>query len=520
VVTPVDGKPIFVTNRWSILSRRTLTLWDHLAKDGNLLPFLATKLITFYIDVSPIFLMSKYILSIGTICLVAIASSMAIYTFKNSPAQLAIDDRSEPEILLPPAEDLEASQTIAVATTQTTRKSYYVDKVKGNDNNSGTTEKLAFQTIDRANQQVNPGDTVYVKNGTYLENVTIKISGSPNNWITFKAFPGHQPKILGTSGAFIVEGNYIKIIGFEITSTIENGIAIGGQIGGNHHTQILNNKIHNSGCNGIGGMKTDYLTIEYNIVYQNAFTAPWLCSGISIYQAQNSDQKPGFHNIIRGNISYANENKLSRKDGKVSDGNGIIIDDSKHTQAKTPTPKYTGWTLVENNVVFDNGGRGIHVFQSEHVIVRHNTSFKNSKSPNLDLDGEITALYAADARFYNNIAYARDHSKRTLVDRHSSRNKWDYNLVYNGKTPAAGSDSQATFGTHQTIDIDPAFIMPTVIASQANFRLQAKSPAINIGTPISAAKIDLTGNKRPAGSKYDLGAYEYTTKARKQPSSR
>ncbi len=468
--------------------------------------------------------MSKHKLFFGTICLVTLASSMAIYAFRsspdNSPDQMAIDDQFGAETLPPSGEDLEVSQTITAVANRTAKKSYYVDQAKGNDNNSGITEKLAFKTIDRANQKVQSGDTVYVKNGTYSENVTIKTSGQPNSWITFRAFPGHQPSIVGTSGAFIVEGNYIKIVGFEITSTIENGIAIGGQIGGNHHTQILNNKIHSSGCNGIGGMKTDYLTIEYNIVYQNAFTAPWLCSGISIYQAQNSDQKPGFHNIIRGNISYANENKRSRPDGKISDGNGIIIDDNKHTQAKIPTPKYTGWTLVENNVVFDNGGRGIHVFQSERVIVRNNTSFKNSKSPNLDLDGEITAIYAANAHFYNNIAYARDRSKRTLVDRHSSRNKWDYNLVYNGKTPVAGSDLQATFGTHNMIDIDPAFIKPTVIASQANFRLQAKSPAINIGTSISAAKIDLTGNKRPSDARYDLGAYEYITTASKQPLSK
>ncbi len=394
---------------------------------------------------------------------------------------------------------------IPVATQNRVVQTYYVDGVNGLDRNIGTSEKLAFKTIDRANKLVAAGDTVLVKNGTYNENLTIVASGTAKNWITFQAFPGHQPFMKGSSGAFDVVSSYVKIIGFEITSVAENGIAISGTFTGNHHVQILNNKIHDSGCNGIGGIRTDYLTIENNIVYRNSFTAPWMCSGISIYQSQNFDTQPGFHNIVRGNISYSNDNKKVNKDGKVTDGNGIIIDDLKHTQGDVPSPKYLSSTLVENNIVFDNGGRGINIFQSELVTVRNNTSFKNSKSKLQyeGVDGEISSLLSDRSNFYNNIAYAIDPAKRTLIENQSNGNKWNHNLSYNGKIAI----DKKSLGGQNLVDVDPLFVEPSILIDRANFRLRPTSPAIGSGTSTNAANIDITGKKRPLGSQLNLGAY-------------
>jgi parallel beta-helix repeat protein len=386
---------------------------------------------------------------------------------------------------------------------------YYVDTVKGHDANNGRSEKLAFKTITKANEQIKAGDMVYVKNGVYAENITIKQSGTASSPISFQAFPGHKPFIKGTQdGTFKVEGNYIKIMGFEITSLIDgSGIHVGN---GNHHTQIFKNEIHDSGCGGVSGQETDYLQIESNIIYRNSFRSPFLCSGISIYQAVQFDSKPGFHNIIRGNISFANENKKAKADGTVTDGNGIIIDDFRHTQGHKKLPKYTAATLVENNIVFDNGGRGIHVFQSDNVVVRNNTAFKNLKSSNLygTTNGELSAFFSSNVRFYNNIAYAANSSRKTLVNDYSSDNIWDYNLFYNGSIFFGSDKSSGTWGKHNVMNVSPLFVNPSIAINQANFRLRATSPAINAGTSTNAAPTDFTGKPRPAGSKHDIGAYE------------
>src|ERR687886_526280 len=333
---------------------------------------------------------------------------------------------------------------------------YYVDKALGNDNNPGT-EKRPFSTIRKAAENLSPGDAVYVKNGTYDEGwdgVKITRSGNSINWIIFKAFPEHRPLVTSThDGTFTVEANYIEINGFEIIQTTQgSGIHVGK---GNHHTRVMNNIIHHCGCGGISGQETDYLHIEGNITHHNAFTSPWQCSGISIYQAKAFDNKSGFHNVIRGNISYSNDN----------------------------------------------------------VVVRNNTIFKNLKTSQLDgqLNGELSTLFSSNILIFNNIVYSNNMSKQAFIDDYSNNNYWDYNLAYQGNIQVKNGHSGAVLGSHNLRDVDPQFINPSIEPAVANFHLQPTSPAIDAGTSMNVASTDFDGNTRPSGSRYDIGAYEFNS---------
>jgi hypothetical protein len=66
---------------------------------------------------------------------------------------------------------------------------YYVAQ-DGNNSNPGT-EALPWLTIGKAANTLAAGDIVYVKQGTYREEVFIDASGSAGNLITFQAYPGH-----------------------------------------------------------------------------------------------------------------------------------------------------------------------------------------------------------------------------------------------------------------------------------------------------------------------------------------
>ena len=73
-------------------------------------------------------------------------------------------------------------------------ESYYVAK-NGSDSNSGT-EAEPWLTISKANQTLQPGDTVYIKNGTYFEDQIKPVnSGIEGNLITYKSYSGHNPVI-------------------------------------------------------------------------------------------------------------------------------------------------------------------------------------------------------------------------------------------------------------------------------------------------------------------------------------
>ena len=47
------------------------------------------------------------------------------------------------------------------------QQNYYVSSSLGDNNNAGTSENSPFQTINRAFDNVEPGDTIYVMDGTY-----------------------------------------------------------------------------------------------------------------------------------------------------------------------------------------------------------------------------------------------------------------------------------------------------------------------------------------------------------------
>ncbi|MDC6684683.1 hypothetical protein N4Q63_26800, partial [Leclercia adecarboxylata] len=113
---------------------------------------------------------------------------------------------------------------------------------------------------------------------------------------------------------------------------------------------------------------------------------------------------------IIGNIVYQNTNTPTvgcggNSLGLDSDGNGIIVDRNDGITNKLP---YHGRTLIANNVVYGNGGRGIHIYQSDHVTVTSNSTYYNNQDPNEGnyLPGEVEANASGDIAIYDNIFYS------------------------------------------------------------------------------------------------------------------
>ena len=120
--------------------------------------------------------------------------------------------------------------------------------------------------------------------------------------------------------------------------------------------------------------------------------------------------------IVKGNLSYGNYNFLpfmydTAAPKHVTDGNGIIVDDAKNTQSFTTNDHsagpYHGQTLVEDNVCFDNGGKGLNIYESAHVTARNNTFYYNLKHPDLS-GGEITVSDSDDVDLEENIVVSRN----------------------------------------------------------------------------------------------------------------
>lgn len=413
---------------------------------------------------------------------------------------------------------------------------YYVSP-SGDDDANGQLE-TPFQTIQRATYAVGPGDTVFIRNGTYSYNypesliVFLTISGTAGNPITFKNYPEETPvlQMNGSNwGAIKLNGcDYIIIDGLTIIgnndnitleyaqsqqtiignpATAGNGIAIDAQyeneVNKPHHVVVRNCTVSKCGGGGIYSYGADYTTIENNTIFECAWYTPYGNSGISMYQNNNSDATTGIKNFIVGNTCYRNQNFIPWfVTNSILDGNGIIIDDNRNTQNNSNSGIYTGQTYVANNLVFDNGGRGIHCYESDNVIIANNTCFKNCQSPFVK-DGEFTAFDSSNITYVNNIASPDINVPPFNKDDNTTNNV----TAFNNLITANASISNPT-GTN-TITGFAAFVQPSIDVNIADFHLAEDSFAISTGTPTNAPLTDKDGNIRLINNLIDIGCYEF-----------
>ncbi|BAZ30903.1 Parallel beta-helix repeat protein [Cylindrospermum sp. NIES-4074] len=434
-----------------------------------------------------------------------------------------------------PSIEKEIKQRSSTLISQTTSKTYYVSGT-GSDNNSGLSTSYPFRTIQKAANLTNPGDTVLIMNGEYTnadpngQVVKITRTGTSTGWISYKAYTGHFPKLRhnGWNGILIQNGaSYIEIKGLEIIGnnanitydyalsqknntsnplTSGNCISIDGRSNGHpHHIRIIYNKIHDCGGAGISAIQTDYVTIDNNEVYNNAWYSPFGNSGISLWQNWRFDDSTGYKMFVRMNKVYNNRQDIPFiGTGEIEDGSGIIIDDSRNTQNGSTLGAYTGRTLIENNISFNNGGSGIHTYLSDYVYIANNTTYLNNQSQKMT-SGQIFTNNSCEVYITNNILYAYYGKKvnSNWSDTPCVKNSvlYNYNVYANTDT---NSTNSAIKGPND-IFADPRFVN----ASIGDFRLQSTSPAINKGDARTYLKTDFAGNPRPSGSAYDIGAYEY-----------
>jgi hypothetical protein len=214
---------------------------------------------------------------------------------------------------------------------------YFVSPT-GSDTNSGTSMADALQTLGAATKlSLQGGDCVTVADGTYSETVLVSSSGSADTctgYVVFRAASPGGAKVASTDpyNGFMVNANYVMVDGFDLedtstgsaftagTNTLSNGKVIV-----YHHIAAVRNIAHDSGGAGLGALHSDYVRFEGNTVYGNSSRSDYGDSGIDLWEMQASDTLPGFHIVIRNNLSYSNVESFIPANLQT-DGEGIILD--------------------------------------------------------------------------------------------------------------------------------------------------------------------------------------------------
>lgn len=390
---------------------------------------------------------------------------------------------------------------------------------------------------------VKPGDMVYIRQGTYYENVRIETGGDSNRPITFQAYPGESPVIDGNNqlptsftGLVAINASWINISGLEIRNSRymgvaligthitvsklyvhhsqRNGILIMGDYGTVLNSEIWRNSLFNeynkAGSNDTGlsaardivnGI-TDHAVIQGNLVWEN-----W-GEGISSYEANGT--------IIKNNISHDNLTTniyISDSTNVLCDGNfvyrdpasitssysnliGIMMGDENYSPA-------SAHIKVINNIGYGNDQnffwwQGSHGGGMNDVLIANNT-FVNASGTRIG-SGNVTIGTGShvNSYFMNNIV-TQSGSFPVIATIAQSGITYSYNLW--SKIPYS-----AASGTGDIVG-DPQFVMTGSPYSSGWYKLKSTSSAIGKAYPLPAVTVDYLNN--PRDSKPDMGALEY-----------
>ncbi|MES2463037.1 MAG: right-handed parallel beta-helix repeat-containing protein [Armatimonadota bacterium] len=421
----------------------------------------------------------------------------------------------------------------------------------GSDTNNGKTAASAFRTLKKAASLVEPGDTVLIGDGTYSDAdtaggsavLTLSRPGRPNAWITWKAAPGQTPVIRPTGWQGIaVRTSYqvldgLTVIGNNDSITLidalkdsqqpkpdprfnTNGITVEGRQNAPddkpHHIVIRNCTVAKCAGGGVAVLEADYITVEDCKIFENAWYARYACSGLTTLNNWAFDDAPGYHVIFQRNFVWNNKGLVPwGKTGKLSDGNGIILDvtDQERQGANNPTgdaataattpapppaekpkrPEWKGRALIANNVSAFNGGSGIHTFRTRYVDIVNNTTYWNGQVVNYE---EIFANNSQDVNILNNVIVPRPGGKVTSNNKNTNV-RWDYNVYPTAQT--------VMVGPHDIV-ADPGVVVALPDPMKGNFTLAKNSPAIGSGTDEVPQATNVLGKPRPAG-KRNRGAF-------------
>jgi hypothetical protein len=324
---------------------------------------------------------------------------------------------------------------------------YYVSALIGSDSNNGS-ETAPFETINRAISLVNPGDTIFVMNGTYQNDgygtvdtttntnmnnnhvVTINKSGTAGAYITLKNYPGHTPIIQfdGRGGIVISNDmNYIIIEGFEVVGpgasityaeayadrqykvlaasdpnddinynhTYFSGKGIWGGYGAHHHIIIRNNIVHDTVGSGIRFNDSDHITIENNEVYNTTWWTSSASSAVVFAETIASsevDNGTDVKMVMRGNLVYNNWNRIPFYVTQLPDNSG-------NTNPNYGTANY--------NSILD--GQGLYVTRSDDnyngtFLFENNVCVNNGKNGiNFDNSLGASAIIQNNTLYYNGV---------------------------------------------------------------------------------------------------------------------
>jgi len=389
---------------------------------------------------------------------------------------------------------------------------YYV-AATGDDARACTTAQTSTtpkRTIASGVACLNPGDTLYLRSGTYTEQIDLmgpNKSGTAGNYITIAGYPGETVTI---QYADLIENGLgpIKARGnrgyFIFENLVLDGIAstrfTGWQIrDGNHHFILRNLEIKNQKYNGVYIEGNDIQILNCKI--HDAVPATEPGGGGSYYYGVYFHH--GINGLIQGNDIFNNSGGgIHAYPGPISN---LVIRNNK---------------IHDNNYIAGSKIGGIIVFEGSNtpisgVQVYNNLVYNNGSAPTAGDAQGIRISNGPDAtKVWNNTVYA---NKGWGINIQAGTSP-PTNTVVQNNIVFANTDGQiVNAGTGSILGSNLTNNPNFVNGAAFDFNLQSSSLAIDAGVYLSDIKTDFMNRPRPQGTTHDIGAFEAGTASASAP---
>lgn len=306
----------------------------------------------------------------------------------------------------------------------------------GADSNAGTATS-PFRTLRKAVQTVNPGQTIFVRGGEYRNSeygqpygarteaslVRITRDGTAAQPIKLRPFGNEYAKLVSDVSGIAMQGaDYWTIEGFEImgnAQSLDFNIAMdnwwndeinplsgrGVPAASSDHLVLRDLVVHDFPGIGLANNDAEFVNVENNIVYNNAWWSTGGVHGISLSDLKTTSPANAAQQTIlmTGNMAFGNQSLIiSHVFSKgfvkleVDEGNGLHMQNNRET--------FTGRALVENNLAMWNGKSGLGFNTFDRATVRRNGFYLNARVVNT---GEISLQSTTAETIENNLFHPR-----------------------------------------------------------------------------------------------------------------
>lgn len=349
---------------------------------------------------------------------------------------------------------------------------------QGCDSNVGLNWANSFCSISTACKSANRGDQIWVANGNYKESEEIVV---PAEVELYGGFLGAEITVddreIGSKFT-VIDGqnthrcclNYGLIDNVGITKGY--AYAGGGILNFGH---LMNCKVWNNRSEGASGGISNYGSVSSCEVYCNL--SDYIAGGITNYYGQVKDcalYNNRAENNCGGikNYGLVDSCKVYSNVSEMGYGAGIINTESG---------------IVINSLVFKNKAKYTSGGISNEGDVINSVVYANLAADNSGIYGTGTVLNCIVWNNRTNINRIADLGSNVAVS---------YSCFSSGP--------EGTGNIHE----NPQFLMTEGPESSWDFHLQTSSPCIDTGRYFSLYPVDIIGNLRPQGERFDMGIYE------------